>query len=58
MQGLKISHSTCTSSLYTSTYDQTEVYGVSEIIATLGLSLFVIGLGVGSMVIPCKTVGV
>ena len=55
MHGTKIRDSTCTSSLYTSTYDQIEVeYGVSEIVVTLGLSLFVIGLGVGPMVVPAK----
>ena len=39
---------TCTSSMYTSTYGQiTEEWGVSRVVATLGLSLFVIGLGLG-----------
>jgi hypothetical protein len=42
---------TCTSSLYTLTYDQITVeYGCSRLIATLGLSLFVAGLGLGPMV--------
>ena len=43
---------TCTSSLYTSTYGQlTQEFHVSEEVATLGLSLFVIGLGIGPMVL-------
>ncbi|KAI9818934.1 MAG: hypothetical protein M1827_007756 [Pycnora praestabilis] len=43
---------TCTSSLYTSTYDQiTKEFQCSQIVATLGLSLFVIGLGIGPMVL-------
>jgi len=43
---------TCTSSIYTSTYLQLEEeFGVSEIVCTLGLSLFVIGLGIGPMLI-------
>lgn len=42
---------TCTSSLYTLTYDQITVeFGCSRLIATLGLSLFVAGLGLGPMV--------
>merc|ERR1719301_429106 len=41
---------TCTSSIYTSTYAQMEAaFGVSRIIATLGLSTFVLGLGFGPM---------
>ena len=41
---------TCTSSLYTMTYDQmNEEFGSSRIVATLGLSLFVIGLGLSPM---------
>src|SRR6266498_3327260 len=41
---------TCTSSLYTMTYGQlTEEFGVSRVVATLGLSLFVFGLGIGPM---------
>ncbi|TID20739.1 MFS general substrate transporter [Venturia nashicola] len=41
---------TCTSSLYTLTYDQITVeFGCSRLIATLGLSLFVTGLGLGPM---------
>ena len=43
---------TCTSSLYTSTYGQiTQEFHVSEEVATLGLSLFVMGLGIGPMVL-------
>jgi MFS family permease len=43
---------TCTSSLYTSTYDQITVeFNCSEIVATLGLSLFIGGLGLGPMVL-------
>ena len=43
---------TCTSSLYTSTYDQITVeFDCSEIVATLGLSLFIGGLGLGPMVL-------
>ena len=43
---------TCTSSLYTSTYEQIEPeFGCSEIVATLGLSLFVAGLGLSPMVL-------
>ena len=45
-----IAHSTCTSSLYTMTYDQiTEEFHCSKLIATLGLSLFIMGLGLGPM---------
>ncbi|KAI9762421.1 MAG: hypothetical protein M4579_000397 [Chaenotheca gracillima] len=41
---------TCTSSLYTSTYDQLEQeFHCSRIVATLGLSLFVMGLGIGPL---------
>ena len=44
--------STCASSLYTSTYAQIMVeFHCSRIVATLGLSLFVIGLGLGPMVL-------
>lgn len=43
---------TCTSSLYTMTYGQiTEEFNVSEVVATLGLSLFVVGLGIGPMIL-------
>lgn len=43
---------TCTSSMYTSTYEQiTEEFDISRVVATLGLSLFVIGLGIGPMVL-------
>jgi len=39
---------TCTSSMYTSTYGQiTEEFHISRVVATLGLSLFVMGLGLG-----------
>ncbi|KAI4721507.1 MFS general substrate transporter [Aureobasidium sp. EXF-10727] len=42
---------TCTSALYTSTYAQLEPeFHCSRIVATLGLSLFVVGLGLGPMV--------
>ncbi|EPE26385.1 MFS general substrate transporter [Glarea lozoyensis ATCC 20868] len=41
---------TCTSSLYTSCYGQLhEEFGNSQEVATLGLSLFVVGLAVGPM---------
>ena len=43
---------TCTSSMYVETYDQlTSEFHVSRVVATLGLSLFVIGLGVGPMIL-------
>ncbi|KAL8866019.1 MAG: hypothetical protein Q9174_006549 [Haloplaca sp. 1 TL-2023] len=43
---------TCTSSMYTLTYDQiTEEFNCSRIVATLGLSLFVMGLGLGPLVL-------
>ncbi len=43
---------TCASSMYTSTYEQiTTEFHVSRVVATLGLSLFVIGLGLGPMVL-------
>ncbi|RFU29946.1 hypothetical protein B7463_g6396, partial [Scytalidium lignicola] len=43
---------TCTSSIYTSTYDQmTKEFHVSELIATLGLSMFIMGLGMGPMLL-------
>ncbi|KAH3913841.1 hypothetical protein HBI56_057150 [Parastagonospora nodorum] len=43
---------TCTSSLYTSTYSQLEPeFGSSRLVCTLGLSLFVAGLGTGPMVL-------
>jgi hypothetical protein len=43
---------TCTSSLYTSTYSQLEPeFGVSRLVCTLGLSLFVAGLGAGPMIL-------
>lgn len=44
--------STCTSSLYTSTYGQLEPeFGASRLVCTLGLSLFVAGLGAGPMIL-------
>lgn len=43
---------TCTSSMYTSTYEQiTTEFHISRVVATLGLSLFVMGLGLGPMVL-------
>lgn len=43
---------TCTSSLYTMTYDQLDrEFGSPRIVATLGLSLFVFGLGLSPMVL-------
>ena len=43
---------TCTSSLYTSTYSQLEEeFHCSRIVATLGLSLFVAGLGLSPLVL-------
>lgn len=43
---------TCTSSLYTSTYAQIEdEFGCSRIVATLGLSLFVMALGISPMLL-------
>lgn len=43
---------TCTSSLYTATYDQITVeLECSRIVATLGLSLFIGGLGIGPMIL-------
>ena len=42
---------TCTSSLYISTYDQiVPLFNTSQTVATLGVSLFVMGLGLGPMV--------
>ena len=42
---------TCTSSLYTSTYEQLKKqFDCSQIVATLGLSLFIFGLGLGPLV--------
>ena len=51
---------TCTSSLYTQTYDQiAPEFGCSEIVAILGLSLFVAGLGIGPMLLaPLSEVGI
>lgn len=43
---------TCTSSLYTSTYDQIVIeFDCSRIVATLGLSFFIAGLGIGPMIL-------
>ncbi|KAK6364759.1 hypothetical protein LTS17_011864 [Exophiala oligosperma] len=43
---------TCTSSLYTVTYDQMDAeFGNSRIVATLGLTLFVGGLGLSPMIL-------
>ncbi|KAH7410685.1 major facilitator superfamily domain-containing protein [Cadophora sp. MPI-SDFR-AT-0126] len=43
---------TCTSSIYTSTYGQiTKEFHCSRIVATLGLSLFIMGLGIGPMLL-------
>ncbi|KAL2853410.1 major facilitator superfamily domain-containing protein [Aspergillus pseudoustus] len=43
---------TCTSSMYTVTYDQlTEEFGCSRLVATLGLSFFIWGLGLGPLVL-------
>ncbi|MCJ1247110.1 hypothetical protein MMC30_004321 [Trapelia coarctata] len=42
----------CTSSLYTSTYEQITVeFKCSELVATIGLSLFIGGLGLGPMLL-------
>ncbi|KAJ5230394.1 hypothetical protein N7489_011102 [Penicillium chrysogenum] len=41
---------TCASSMYTTTYDQLmSEFGCSQIVATLGLSLFIWGLGIGPL---------
>ncbi|CZS94866.1 probable benomyl/methotrexate resistance protein [Rhynchosporium agropyri] len=43
---------TCTSSIYTLTYGQiTEEFHCSRIVATLGLSFFIMGLGLGPMLL-------
>lgn len=43
---------TCTSSMYTLTYTQiTKEFNCSRIVATLGLSLFIMGLGIGPMLL-------
>jgi hypothetical protein len=43
---------TCTSSLYTSTYGQLQKeFNCSHLVATLGLSLFIFGLGLGPMLL-------
>lgn len=51
--------STCASSLYTLTYDQlVPEFHSSREVATLGLSLFVAGLGLGPMILsPLSEVG-
>lgn len=41
---------TFTSSVYTSTFGQiTQEFGVSNLVATLGLSLYIMGLALGPM---------
>jgi hypothetical protein len=43
---------TCTSSLYTSTYGQLiPEFHTNRLVCTLGLSLFVAGLGTGPMIL-------
>jgi hypothetical protein len=43
---------TCTSSLYTATYGQIQKeFHTSNIVATLGLSMFVVGLGISPMIL-------
>ena len=43
---------TCASSMYTLTYGQiTKEFHISRVVATLGLSLFVMGLGLGPMIL-------
>lgn len=43
---------TCTSSMYTSVYSQMEKeFNCSRIVATLGLSTFIMGLGMGPMLL-------
>ncbi|CZT15679.1 related to benomyl/methotrexate resistance protein [Ramularia collo-cygni] len=43
---------TCASSIYTSTYRQVEAeFGVSRLVATLGLTIYVCGLGLGPMIL-------
>ncbi|TVY62907.1 Efflux pump atB, partial [Lachnellula suecica] len=43
---------TCTSSIYTSTYTQiTKEFECSRLVATIGLSLFIMGLGIGPMLL-------
>ena len=43
---------TCASSMYTLTYAQiTTEFHISQVVATLGLSLFVMGLGLGPMIL-------
>ena len=47
-----IPSSTCTSSIYTSTYTQiTKEFNCTRLVATIGLSLFIFGLGVGPMML-------
>jgi hypothetical protein len=39
---------TCTSSIYTGTYDQiTKEFAIPQLLGVAGLSLFVMGLGIG-----------
>ncbi|KAL2810350.1 efflux pump antibiotic resistance protein [Aspergillus granulosus] len=43
---------TCTSALYSATYEQITVeFQVSELAATVGLSVFILGMGIGPMII-------
>lgn len=52
MAKLNLGLRTCTSSLYTSTYGQLiPEFGSSRLVCTLGLSLFVAGLGTGPMIL-------
>jgi Major Facilitator Superfamily len=47
---LTVVHSTCTSSIYTMTYSQiTKEFHCSDEVATLGLTTFIFGLGVGPL---------
>jgi hypothetical protein len=48
----KVKPSTYTSSVYTTTYDQLiHEFSTSKEVATLGLSLYVLGLGLGPMLL-------
>lgn len=52
MRKLIVGCRTCTSSLYTSTYSQLQPeFESSRLVCTLGLSLFVAGLGAGPMIL-------
>lgn len=57
--GPDVDHRTCTSSIYGSSYEQLrDEFHVSQEVATLGLSLFVVGLAVGPMALsPMSEVG-